>query len=358
MEARSEVIELLAAKVGRAWPNVTAARERSAEMLARLRGLLQGQDLEDTSVVVFGSFARGEYTSGSDIDWTLLIDGRADEAHFTCAQAITKQLQEAGIQRESPFGIFDNVSFSHPILHQIGGHDDTNRNTTQRILLLLESIAIGRTAAHERLLNLVLSRYVTDDRGLLFGSKRNPRVPRFLLNDIVRYWRTITIDFQNKQRNKRDGWALRNVKLRMSRKLLFASGMLSCFSLALFGERERWSTGEGESARVDPERVVSYLRERMKLAPLEQIAEALLRPKVSQETAAAVMDSYDAFLGVIADDEKRNHLVNLPLEKLGDDPLFKEASRTIAPRFQEGLDRLFFEEDDDIALLVKRFGVF
>lgn len=357
MEARSAIIERLAEKVGHDWPNVTRARERSAAMLERLRELLRGQDPEDTSIIVFGSFARGEYSVGSDIDWTLLIDGQADQSHFTQAQAIIKLLMKSGIQDESPFGVFDNVTFSHPILHQIGGHDDSNRNTTQRILLLLESVAIGRVEAHERVLDLVLSRYIADDRGLLFGSKKLPRVPRFLLNDIVRYWRTITIDFQAKQRSKRDGWALRNIKLRTSRKLLFASGMLTCFSLQLFSGGEQWSSSEAERG-VDPTRVVSFLRERIRLTPIEHMAEALLRPKISAETARMVMDNYDAFLGIVANDEQRKHLVNLPLERLGDDELFRKASQQIARGFQEGLERLFFDEDEEIALLVKRFGVF
>jgi hypothetical protein len=350
MEARSEAIARLEQKVGRAFPHVLAARDLSARTLGRLRDLLSGHDPEDTSIVVFGSFARGEYTAGSDIDWTLLVDGRADESHFLQARAITNLLDEAKFQPPSPFGVFDNVSFSHQLLHIIGGHDDTNRNTTQRILLLLESIAIGRSEAHDRVVDLILHRYVADDRGLLF-SKRLPAVPRFLLNDIIRYWRTITVDFVNKQRTK-GGWALRNVKLRMSRKLLFASGMLACFSLELFGKSERWREGG-----VDPARVVRYLRERLCLSPLEQMCEALLRPTISPEAALGVIGSYDAFMGILTDEDKRRHLSELPLEALGEDALFKEAT-SLTYAFQEGLDQLFFEADEEIAALVRRFGVF
>jgi hypothetical protein len=36
------------------------------------------------------------------------------------------------------------MAFSHDIIHQIGGQNDTNKNTTQRILLLLESAAMGK----------------------------------------------------------------------------------------------------------------------------------------------------------------------------------------------------------------------
>ena len=34
------------------------------------------------------------------------------------------------------------MAFSHEIVHHIGGQADTNRNTTQRILLLLEATAL------------------------------------------------------------------------------------------------------------------------------------------------------------------------------------------------------------------------
>jgi predicted nucleotidyltransferase len=350
MEARSELIARLEAKADLALPNVVAARAFSGQTLERLRELLLGQDVEDTSIVVFGSFARGEYTVGSDIDWTLLVDGRADDAHFQRALAITRILDDAKFQPPSPYGVFDNVSFSHSLLHLIGGHDDTNRNTTQRILLLLESLAVCRSEAHERVIELVLHRYVSDDRGLLF-SKRNPLVPRFLLNDIIRYWRTITVDFVNKQRTK-GAWALRNVKLRMSRKLLFASGMLACFSLELFGKDEQWR-GEGG---VDPARVTQFLQQRLRLSPLEQMCEVLLRPGVSKDTVLQVIGAYDAFMGMLADDEKRRHLSNLSLDALGTDALFKEAT-SLTYTFQTGLDSIFFE-DEEIGALVRRFGVF
>ncbi len=40
------------------------------------------------SVVVTGSFARGEATEGSDFDWMLLVDGASDSEHFTLAGPI------------------------------------------------------------------------------------------------------------------------------------------------------------------------------------------------------------------------------------------------------------------------------
>ena len=341
-------------KVGRRFEGLWAARQLSASTLVRLGELLRGEDPSDTSVVVFGSLARGEYTPGSDVDWTLLIDGQADEGHYEAARAINARLKEADFVEPGPTGVFGNVAFSHPILHQIGGQDDTNKLTTQRILLLLESRAIGRDEAHERVLKLVLTRYVEDDRGLLYGSKGDV-VPRFLLNDIVRYWRTVTVDFVYKQRDREAGWALRNIKLKMSRKLIFTAGLLTCFAFEMGLGGAAWRDGAG---RVDVPRLVRFLRERIQVHPLDQLAEAALRPDVRAETALGLFESYDTFLGVLADDEKRQHLKKLTFDDLdrGDD-LFRETSR-VARRFQEALHRLFFVEDEVLRRLTLDYGVF
>jgi hypothetical protein len=345
------ILSRLEEKTGRTWPNVDAALSLTGATWARLAEILRDQEPSDTSVVVFGSLARGEYTPGSDVDWTLLIDGQADDDHYARARHIGQLLERSGFKEPGPTGVFGNMAFSHPILHQIGGQDDTNRNTTQRLLLLLESRAIGRSEAHERVLRLVLSRYVEDDRGLLYGSKRHV-IPRFLMNDIVRYWRTMAVDFVSKQRERSGGWALRNAKLRMSRKLIFVSGMLTCFAFELFGGDRSWA-----SERKVPE-LVRFLRERLERTPLENLAEALLRPSIKPETVQMILDAYDAFVGILADDDKRLHLKNLSFDDLGSDPLFRGDINKLSGAFQQGLNHLFFEEDPAIAALVKLYGVF
>ena len=349
----SSATQKLSEKVGCQWPHLEEAQRLSAATLEKLRTLLRAQDPSDTSIVVFGSLARGEYTASSDLDWTLLIDGQADEGHYGQAREIARLLANAKFHEPGPTGVFGNIAFSHPILHQIGGQEDTNKITTQRILLLLESMAVGKGEAYERVLRLVLTRYVEDDRGLLYGSKTHT-IPRFLLNDIVRYWRTVAADFVCKQRERADGWALRNAKLRMSRKLIFVSGVLTCFSFELLGRDRVWTDERGDM--MTP-RLVEFLLERIRITPLESLAEVLVRPSISPATGKALFDAYDAFLGLLADPEKRAHLKKLPLDDLGTDRVFAEARR-LGHDFQRGLDRLFFDEDEQLSRLMRLYGVF
>ena len=50
-------------------------------------------DSADTIIVVSGSLAREEFTSGSDIDWTLPVDGSADPQHYDLTAKINKVVE-------------------------------------------------------------------------------------------------------------------------------------------------------------------------------------------------------------------------------------------------------------------------
>jgi hypothetical protein len=56
----------------------------------------EGSYLEDANFVVFGSLARCEWTAGSDLDWTYLIDGERDPEHLPITQRISKLLVDSG----------------------------------------------------------------------------------------------------------------------------------------------------------------------------------------------------------------------------------------------------------------------
>lgn len=236
-ESRNSVDEL-GARLRAKWTAIEDARKRAEQARDHVSKLLDEMKFVsgDTSVVVFGSLARDEFTDESDLDWTLLVDGQANSDHLRTAQAIRKKLSVVGFKEPGRTGVFGNTTFSHGLIHLIGGEDDTNRNTTQRILLLLESRAInrGEADAYGRVLTGVLNRYLEEEANLLEARKKRYKVPRFLLNDIARFWRTMAVDFASKQRAREgEEWGLKVTKLAMSRKLIFASGLLVCFGCSL-----------------------------------------------------------------------------------------------------------------------------
>src|SRR5579862_1792217 len=201
----STSLEQMEKRLGADWGHLRRARELAQSKRLELRNALSNLDTEDTSIVVSGSLARDEFTEGSDLDWTLLIDGPSDPGHY----AVTTKIRDiVGLISAKPVGkegTFGAMVFSHDLVHQIGGGDDTNRNTTRRLLLLLESHVVGREDAYRNVVRNVLNRYLLEDRGFWRGSEH--RVPRFLQNDFARYWRTMAVDFAYKLRARSGkGW--------------------------------------------------------------------------------------------------------------------------------------------------------
>ena len=123
-------VELLEQRVEANWSHLRDARKGANDTIAKLRSALKGFDSADTVIVVSGSLARKEFTSGSDIDWTLLVDGSAAPEHFDLAVAIGPVVNKFAAKSTGPEGTFGGMVFSHDLVHDIGGEDDTNQNTT------------------------------------------------------------------------------------------------------------------------------------------------------------------------------------------------------------------------------------
>jgi predicted nucleotidyltransferase len=347
-------ITALQTKLGVRWPAIRKAHEKTVQTKRKIDKLLKGLSSTDASTTVFGSLARDEWTSKSDVDWTLLIDGQADPQHHALAREISARLTKAGYAAPGPTGIFGNMTFSHDLVQKIGGREDTNENTTRRVLLLQESVAIGKPDARRRVLGLILSRYLNEDYGFRYG--RLPvKVPRFLLNDIVRYWRTVTVDFVEKQRGQEGrGWALRNAKLRMSRKLIFATGMLRCFSCELLSPpaARRELIEHKSTAGME-----QHLRGFMEITSLQVLALFLTELKINPKIARTLFSSYNSFLALLDNRAKREHLKNLHPDKIGSDSVYAEV-RTFTRNFQDALTALFFHDNKQLRDLTIFFGVF
>lgn len=172
-------------KQPRKWAALAQARSAASEVTTQIRRAIKSEvDLvsSDATVVLYGSLARGEWTTGSDVDWALLVGPQSDPDHHECLQAIpsalhTIQYRGRDLVPPGSSGTFGQLVFSHDLVHSVGGDSDTNQNTTRRILLLLESVALDEpNGAYRRTLRSILKRYLLDDVRIANDAKNSPRV--------------------------------------------------------------------------------------------------------------------------------------------------------------------------------------
>lgn len=250
------------------------------------------------------------------------------------------------------------MTFSHDVIHHIGGECDSNKNTTQRILMLFESRQIrasGATnGAYGRVQKGILERYLHDDTIFVSAVPAESRIPRFLLNDLVRYWRTMCVDFACKEWEQgSEKWALRNVKLRMSRKLLFVSGLFVLFSC--FKNKELTSCPAADRGQYIL-RMQQHLMPFLALNPVERLVWGLCAIN-SEDIAIRLLDLYDQFLDWINDPDNRKHLCGLSPAKAYEDRDFLRL-RDLSHEFQAGLTEAFFQRESALREFTIKFGVF
>lgn len=164
----------------------------------------------------------------------------------------------------------------------------------------------------------------------------------------------MAVDFASKQRDRAgEGWGLRNAKLRMSRKLIFASGLLVCFGCQLNSELQEQISSEPNDTKSN---LVNYIREQTKLPPLEILAAAVERYNVAKTVGEELFGAYTEFLKVVDDQASREALENLRAADSRTDATFKHI-RAISQAFEHALNLLFFE-NSQVSPLTRKYGVF
>ena len=178
-------------------------------------------------------------------------------------------------------------------------------------------------------------------RRYLNYAVKDYRPPRFLLNDLVRYWRTIGVDFEGKHRDTRGNdpkWVARNAKLRTARKLLFAGGLLP---VLLCESRPKSEMRD-------------FLSNWLTAQPTDRIAATLLHFDAIDEGSRALA-AYDDWMAIQRSKKHRAHLAKLTFATRSDDPLFDEV-RDIGRRFERALLALLF--DTSLSPLARQYLVF
>lgn len=258
----------------------TACR-RSEGGIARMREVAAeviGED-ERFIVGVNGSYARREATSGSDVDLFVLYhkDARDDAQRYQ--SALRDRLEKEGFKMPAPGGVFSSPLAVSFLSQTIGGMEDTNEFITRRMLLLLEGEWLYNQNGFDQARDRLLGQYVT-------SAIRSEQICLFLLNDIIRYWRTICVDFEFKVQSDGKPREIRLIKLRFSRMLLFFAGVLAV----------------GQTFGLDREEKISRLATLLALPAHQRIV------AVAGESAHQALELYAEFLEALDDSSVREAL--------------------------------------------------
>jgi hypothetical protein len=264
--------------------------------------------------VCFGSLARAEWTCQSDLDWILLVCDGTEEQHAPALQTLSDRLDKAKELGPLPGGMFAST-FSVPKLAASIKWPFSMTKFSVRLLILLESVAVGDDTARTKAIRDILAAYLSHpDPGLI----RREDMADALLGDITRFGMKMAVDLGQKP-DEQDGkeWGLRNAKRRFSRTLIILKGSLAC---------ARWRQNcESILANRPPalDQAITYFEKFLERPSLEVLASEVIHAGVPDSIARRVFDAYDQFLTILDDAESRRHLAELPRHLAHTSALFK-----------------------------------
>src|SRR5688572_7140235 len=122
-----------------AFKNIDDCASFTRLKLGAIRGDLATIGAEGISVVVNGSYARGEASIASDFDYFLLVPDGVSDAKIGETLARVKEIVSRHVGKEpAPDGAFSASERVGEFAKVIGGEGDTNQQTTRRMLFLTE----------------------------------------------------------------------------------------------------------------------------------------------------------------------------------------------------------------------------
>jgi hypothetical protein len=288
-----------------------ARREQSEKGLQDIRAALAPAAslfaANRVALYVTGSFGRLEarYPQGSDLDVFFVYmtedrDPETDLSRLVWFELIATVINAARELKFEPFSRDGAFLKPHNVFRlgsELGSrHEDAENGFTARLLLLLEGRYLANADLYSAVLLEAIGFYYDD-----FPDKRERFRPYALLNDILRYWRTLCLNYEHQRGRKRRAAgddeaqlaiftaesALDNLKLRYSRLAL-------CFSMiALL---------VSEPQGIPPERI----RELCAIAPTDRWTEAAKRDSSggAEAIAVVILERYEEFLALVADEEQ------------------------------------------------------
>lgn len=275
--------------------NIQKAKAYSDNLVSDLRFRFQELDSQfgDVSTVIVGSLARREASQASDLDYFVVYGSKDPGQGYL--KSVNDIIESFGLRPPALGGAFAGATKYTELLDSIGGSEESNQELTRRILLLLESDWLTGFRVFDKLVDDIISKYIRDEI-------TQHQLARYFLNDVIRYYRTICVDFEYKTLNGGKSWGDRNIKIMFSRKFLYFSGVLAA----------------AQTTQSDCGFKRSELRRLLRLCPVDRVLE------VCGADAERVLRRYDQFIGWMSDSAIRELLRNTSSDRKKHTSEFRE----------------------------------
>lgn len=264
-----------------------------ADLAVRIGGVERHFDDPEVCIYATGSLARGEATEHSDLDAFFVLSGhRADKRlgrirDVKILSSVVSAAEDANFPDFSNDGEFLRFLHIGDIIDFIGSrHEDYHNMFTARMLMILESKYLYNQEAYRRFRGNIISAYFRD----FHDHSKNFR-PVFLLNDILRFWRTLCINYEHARQwrennsEKAAKGHLGNLKLRFSRLCI-------CYSFIAY------LLSKGSALSADD------VVETVELTPLERLRALGEANSDVKETVGILLDKYAWFLEHVGKDKE------------------------------------------------------
>jgi predicted nucleotidyltransferase len=207
-------------------------KERLSEFKSKLSEALSEQE-HSLSIFTAGSIGRSEVGEKSDIDPFFVAANEVSGSELSSIQRVVNEVANVTGFPDVTSEYFKVHSIEN-ILTRTGKSDDDHENTfTTRVLMLLESVPIYNDAMYYEYRKQVIQNYFRDSRGINEEFR-----PVFLLNDFLRYWRTLCLNYEKMRDDPERPWRKKNINLKFARRFTIFSTILPMIALPISSVEE------------------------------------------------------------------------------------------------------------------------
>lgn len=279
------------------------------------------------TIALAGSFGRLEGSASSDADYILVVADSDGETVDKDQAVIRAAIGDYEVSPPNKSGVFSAARTIKDLSEHMGQAEEAVDQLGKRMLLLLESRPVYNDSRYDALIKDLFSKYAE----YVEGAPDKEYV--FLMNDLIRYFRYICVNYQATFWRENEKWVIRNLKLRHSRVIMYA-GLLFLI---------------GEASKYQGEAKISFVREHLALTPLERLG--LVYKGNHDYGFFRVIGLYNVFLSRLSDEAWRaklnvdyDHRYSLPEfseMKANSDGLVAELLRFVFARRGQWSDRFF-----------------